>query len=361
MKKVWIVAAGTGGHIIPGLTVAAELKEKTGNLECVFFGSRGRLEEKLVPEAGFELRFLLVGRWKGRGIFGRIATLALLCVSFFQCLLALRFGRPRFCISVGGYVSVPVVLAARVARVPVFLIEPNIKSGLANRILSRFATYAQCPPGADAVKKFFCKTSDAGTPIRNTIKPVVLRDRVRRVTFLGGSQGAWSISQAALQYSRSYGQEVEVFLQCGAANFQKLQILVGSKGSPSFPERFQVQAFVDDMARLLSDSDLVVARAGAMTVAELAQASIPTIFVPYPFAADDHQRVNARLLLQDQAVRLVDEDPAESFVARLVKEIEDLRVGVNHLDVRRQLATQFSRWARPNATRAFVERLQSDL
>ena len=349
--KVWIVAAGTGGHIFPGLSLAKTLLERDSSLQIEFFGTEDRLEARLVPEHGFKLRFLTAGRWKGRGALGKIAGLISLVGGYFQALtMILKEGRPRFLMSVGGYVSLPMALACGTCGVPVFLLEPNIRAGLANRVVSRWARFAFCSPGSDAMQVFSCETADLGSPLRNEITATVIRPQVEKLLVLGGSQGAKLLNEVVLQSYKKLGLKdkgIVLKIQSGEAHLGAAE---DTKRELGLGPEVELVSFIKDIPLVLKNTDVVVARAGAMTVAELAAAGMPTVFVPFPFAADDHQRKNAELLSQDGAAWCVDQRDS-SFVNKF----EDSLMKIcsrdsSSFELRNAVSSRFQRWARPHAS-----------
>ncbi len=344
----WIVAAGTGGHIFPGLTLADELKTLDANADFLFFGTQDRLEAKLIPAHGYRISFLTAGRWKGLGLLGRLAGIFYIFLGFFQVFKKLLKSRPSCLISVGGYVSVPTALACKIFGVPLFIVEPNIRAGLANRILSRAARVAFCAPGADALKLFRCPTRDLGNPVRRDFKVVSIRDEVRKILVLGGSQGALALcrgSLEALKILKADGFTGSLTLQCGEKNFEQ---------STLWQKEFEVDdsstiaPFINKVSEALLEHDLVVARAGAMTIAELSIAGLPTVFVPFPFAADDHQRVNAKILENAGGALLVDEQQ-KNFSTELAKALAVCCLDKENLAQRQALSQKLLKWGRPFA------------
>jgi UDP-N-acetylglucosamine--N-acetylmuramyl-(pentapeptide) pyrophosphoryl-undecaprenol N-acetylglucosamine transferase len=359
-KKIWIVAAGTGGHIFPGLSLAKTLLEKEPSLQIEFFGTEDRLEARLVPEHGYKLRFLTAGRWKGRGALGKLAGLFALVGGYFQALsMILKEGRPRFLMSVGGYVSLPMALACGTLGVPVFLLEPNIRAGLANRIVSRWARYAFCSPGSDAQGIFSCETADLGSPLRNEIGATKIRPQVVNLLVLGGSQGAKLLNEVVLQTYKKLALKdkgIRLKIQSGEAHLKAAE---EAKRELGLGEEAQLVSFIKDIPGILRETDIVVARAGAMTVAELSAAGMPTVFVPFPFAADDHQRKNAELLAQDGAAWCIDQRDTD-----FLKKFEDALAKLCSSDpasfeLRSSVSARFQRWARPRASDDIASRVLS--
>lgn len=347
--RVWFVAAGTGGHIFPGLSLAREIRKRFPRSDILFFGTRDRLEATLVPKAGFPLHTLTAAPWKGAGVAGRVAALMSLAAGFFQTLGVVMKGRPDVLVSVGGYVSVPVVVACRLFGVPVILLEPNIRTGLSNRWLSRWARRAFCAPGSDAMDRLQCPVEDAGNPVRDDLKVVEIRPAVRRVLVLGGSQGALSVCRAALDAAKELEfakNGIELVVQSGEKNLLKAKAWQKELG---LEKTSRIVPFIDDVPAALVTADVIVARAGALTISELAVAGLPTIFIPYPHAADDHQRANARLLAGEGAALMVDErDP--DFTLKFLEGLRSLCVSGDSEARRHSLSVEFRKQGRPQAT-----------
>lgn len=359
-KLYWIVAAGTGGHIFPGLSVADEIKKREPESEFLFFGTRERLEAKLVPQHGYPIFFLNAKQWKGRGPLSRALALLSLLRGIFQVWGQILAKRPRCLISVGGYVSVPTALACRFFGVPLFLIEPNIRAGLANRLLSRVARAAFCPPGADAMQLFKCPTFDAGNPVRGEIKIQGSSAEVKKILVLGGSQGALALCDVAVPLMKKLAvvnPQVVMTLQTGEKNLAATQAKVQAA---KLDKTLHVVPFIASVAQAFEAHQIVIARAGAMTLAELSIAALPTILVPFPFAADDHQRFNARLLEKDAAVLLVDEKEPD-FAANLEKKLLSLLEGAEGRSRRSELSKNFQKWARPRAGVDIVDKILKKL
>lgn len=353
---VWIVAAGTGGHIFPGLNVAKELAQKFPKMSFLFFGDSQRLESKIIPAAGHRIFFLFSGKWKGSGIFARLAALCAVFVGALQALLQSFKKKPALLLSVGGYVSVPVAIACLLRGVPFFILEPNIRAGMANRFLSRFAKACFTTPGSDSAEKMKCVTHDYGNPVRKDLLEVEIRPHLKKILVLGGSQGALSLCRWSLElmsFPEFSDGNFELFLQCGDKNYAQAQSMQKEFDVETWTK---IQPFINDIPKYLAQHDLVIARAGAMTVAELALAGVPTIFVPYPHAADNHQAVNAKILVEAAAVEMVEE--SEAGVLNVLKEkILKLSKGEEGYRLRKSLSTEFKKWARTDSAKQIVEKM----
>lgn len=308
----WVVAGGgTGGHVTPALALAERIRAR-GDDVLVMGGSLG-LESQLVPEAGFELVTLPARQIMGRGTLARLAAAPLLLGA---CAAAWRvLGRrcTQVVVSVGGYASVPAVVAAALRRLPIALVEPNAVPGRANRAAARFA--ARVFTGFDAgavalgggaqvtgipLRRSLIDTFSEGAPRRTPVPPFHL-------LIFGGSQGARQINEAMIAIApRLDPERIEIFHQSGPADRERVAEAYAAHGV-----RAEVVAFESDMPRRYRWADLALCRSGALAVAELALAGLASLLVPYPYAADDHQRANARALAEAGAARLLDARPLE--------------------------------------------------
>lgn len=288
-----IMAGGTGGHIMPGLAVAHEMKARGWNV--LWMGHPERMEGRLVPPQGFELVPLRFSGLRGKGLLALLKlpfTLARACLQARRHLARIR---PDVVLGMGGYVAVPGGIMAALGRVPVVIHEQNAVAGTANRWLAKLASkvlvgFPGALPGAVMV----------GNPVRQALAQVApaaeryaARQGPLRLLVVGGSLGAAALNQAVPQALAQLRNE-ERPLVTHQAGEQHLAALRASY------EKVGVQAvchaFIDDMAAALSDADVVICRAGAMTVAEVAAVGVAALFVPLPHAIDDHQTANARYL-----------------------------------------------------------------
>lgn len=313
---ILIAAGGTGGHVYPALAVARRLRARGIRVE--WLGTQRGLENRLVPEEGIPLHALSISGLRGKGVVRLLLAPAVLLVALARSIAVIRRVRARLVLGMGGYAAGPGGIAAWLMRIPLLIHEQNAVPGMTNRILSRFANRVieafpeSFPIGVDAVH--------AGNPVRDEISgisppDVRMADRrgPLRVLVLGGSQGAKALNEIlpeALAGLTAAGS-VELRHQTGSAHLEATRDAYAAAGVPVNPV-----AFIEDMAEAYAWADLVVCRAGAMTVFELAAAGVAAILVPFPFAVDDHQTGNARYLSNAGAAILVNQSDLSAKLLR---------------------------------------------
>ena len=311
---VLILAGGTGGHIFPGLAVAQALRAH--DVPVVWLGSAGGMETRLVPQAGISIETISVSGLRGKGVATLLKAPFLLVRSIWQALAVLRRLQPRAVLSFGGFAAGPGGLGAWLLGRPLLVHEQNRAPGLTNRVLARFARRVLCGfpgafPGRDA--------ETVGNPVRPEIAAVAApgarfagRSGPVRLLVLGGSQGANSlnVSLPKMLARLPEAQRPSVRHQCGERHAQKCRDVYAGAGVSA-----SVEPFIADMAEAYGWADLVVCRAGALTLAELCAAGVGAVLVPFPNAVDDHQTRNAESLVERGAARLVPE--GEGFEDRL--------------------------------------------
>lgn len=322
IMRVIIAAGGTGGHIFPGVAMAREFKRRDPATEILFVGTARGLESKIVPREGFDLQLIKVGALKGVSLFERTKSTFGLPVSTAAALRILRRFKPDVVIGVGGYSSGPTLLMAALLRIPTMIVEPNAMPGFTNRVLSRFVDAAALS-FEDARKYFRRRVVVTGNPVRLDFAtlPRKTRDSKLRVLIFGGSQGARAINEAmtgALTLLASRRDRLEITHQTGERDFEKVRNAYIEAG---FDDAV-VQAFIHDMANQFASADVLICRSGATTAAEVAAAGKAAIFVPFPFATDDHQRKNAEAFVNAGAGRMILQ--MDLTPARLAGELERL-------------------------------------
>ncbi|MBB6142556.1 UDP-N-acetylglucosamine--N-acetylmuramyl-(pentapeptide) pyrophosphoryl-undecaprenol N-acetylglucosamine transferase [Silvibacterium bohemicum] len=303
--KIIIAGGGTGGHIIPALAIADELKAAYG-AEMLFVGTPRGLESRLVPQAGYPLKLIEVGQLNHVSLLTRMRTLLDLPLSLLRCRTLLRDFAPNAVVGVGGYASGPAMGAAILAGIPMLAFEPNAFPGLANRLVGKRVSAAAVnfAPAAN----YFRNAEITGIPVRKDFFALQPRpaDAPPHLLVFGGSQGARALNTFMPKIARHLLEAVPgltILHQAGARNAETT--LAAYQASEADPARWQVHAFLDDMPRRFEAADLVLARGGASTVAELAAAGKPSLLIPFPQAADDHQRKNAEVLVQANAAAML--------------------------------------------------------
>lgn len=296
--RVLIAAGGTGGHIYPGIAVAREILRRDPESQVRFVGTARGLESKLVPQAGFELSLIDSTGLKNVGTIARLRGLLVLPKSFLGARRLLKAFRPDVVIGAGGYVSGPVVLSAALLGLPNMVMESNALPGWTNRVLARFVDKAAVSFDV-ALPYFRGKAVVTGNPVRREFFEIGARERERgklSVLVFGGSQGARAINEAmiaALPSLASIKDALRITHQTGEADFARVSAGYAEGG---WAERATVMKYIDNMVAAFAAADLVICRAGATTTAELIAAGKASVMVPFPLAADDHQRKNAEAL-----------------------------------------------------------------
>jgi UDP-N-acetylglucosamine--N-acetylmuramyl-(pentapeptide) pyrophosphoryl-undecaprenol N-acetylglucosamine transferase len=300
-----IVAGKTGGHIYPGIALAREIRARRPESPIVFIGTRDGLEGRLVPEAGFPLETVTASGFAGVGIAARLASLAKLPVGFFEARSIVARHRARGVVGMGGYVTVPVLAAARSLSIPTVVHDSNALPGIATKFANRFATKTALGLAA-ASSRLKKPGTVTGTPVREEffrIPALSPSARTRRLLVFGGSQGSIVLNRAMAQAVRHLAAEdLEVIHQTGEKHFASVQAAYGE-----VPVRWRLLPFLPRLFEELSWADLVLSRSGAMTLAELAAGGRPAVLVPFGSATHGHQRENAAALVEAGAARMIEE------------------------------------------------------
>jgi UDP-N-acetylglucosamine--N-acetylmuramyl-(pentapeptide) pyrophosphoryl-undecaprenol N-acetylglucosamine transferase len=327
--RVLIAGGGTGGHVIPALAIARELKSRFG-AEVMFVGTARGIENRLVPKAGFALMLIKVGALKNVSLLTRLRTMVGLPLAILEARKVIHVFAPDVVVGVGGYASGPAMAAAVLGRIPTLAFEPNLVPGFANRVVGRRVTAAAVH--FEETKKFFRNAQVVGVPVRAEFFQSAGKSRAKNPTaptllVFGGSQGAHAINQAVTGAAPEVLRQIpalHIIHQTGERDYNDVQAAYASAGIAA-----DVSAFIDDMPRAFAQADLLVCRSGASTVAEIAAAGKPAVFVPFPQAADDHQRRNAEAIVAGGAAVLIAQ--AELTPERLAKTLTDLLQDPKHL------------------------------
>jgi UDP-N-acetylglucosamine--N-acetylmuramyl-(pentapeptide) pyrophosphoryl-undecaprenol N-acetylglucosamine transferase len=345
-----LTGGGTGGHVFPALAVAEVLRARGHKL--LFVGTETGMESRLVPEAGYEIEFIRSSGLNRVGFTQKMQTALQMPGSVWAAKRLLSRFRPHAVFSMGGYVAGPVMAAAVLARVPLIIMEPNAIPGFANRKIAKHVYRALL--GFESTRHWFPqeRAEVTGLPVRPAFFAVQPKNGGQfTVLITGGSRGARTLNRASKEswpLFRHAGTPVRIVHQSGATEHEALAREFKNAGVEG-----EVVPFIGNMADAFSQADLVVGRSGAGGVNEIAAAGMASLLVPFPFAADDHQKKNAETLVGAGAARMILD--GELSGARLFREIEQLRECPEEL---RRMKTQVRQFARPGAAERAAEILE---
>ena len=300
-----IAGGGTGGHVIPALAIAYQLKKQFA-AEILFIGTARGIETRLVPQAGFPLQLIQVGALKNVSLMTRAKTMFDLPRAIAASSRMLSEFDPEVVIGVGGYASGPAMIAAIRRGLPTLAFEPNVVPGFANRMIARWVSAAAVH--FEETCQYFPNCKVTGVPVREAFFSIPQKaENTPTLLVFGGSQGARAINQAittpeSLAGLREKVPGIHIIHQTGQHDYDQVLAAYQQSGISG-----EVHKFIDDMPRTFARADLLVCRSGASTVAEITAAGKPAIFVPFPAAADDHQNVNARALERVGAAVVVEQ------------------------------------------------------
>jgi UDP-N-acetylglucosamine--N-acetylmuramyl-(pentapeptide) pyrophosphoryl-undecaprenol N-acetylglucosamine transferase len=348
-----LAGGGTGGHVIPAIAIAQEL-QKDYSAEVLFIGTARGIENRLVPAAGFPLRLIQVGALNKVSFKTRLKTSVDLPRAVLHSRRILSEFRPDVVIGVGGYASGPAMLAAILKRIPTLAFEPNYVPGFANRRVARFVSAAAVH--FEETAKYFRNATVTGVPVRQAFFEINKSSGNSAPTLLvfGGSQGAHAINQVVIEAASALQARVpgiQIVHQTGERDYNDAQAAYASLGASAEAHRF-----IDDMPGFFARADLILCRSGASTVAELTAAGKPAVLVPFPRAADDHQKRNAEALERAGAAVMLEESKlnGDSLVATVsallvdrdrLKKMHDAARKLSHPNAARDIAVMAAKLA----------------
>ncbi len=320
-KRIVIMAGGTGGHVFPALAVAEYFLAKDWRVSWV--GTKKGMESNIVPAHGIEIDWLSVQGLRGKGLGAKINNALLLLKAFWQVVIILRKRKPDVVLGMGGYVAGPGGLMAWIMRIPLIIHEQNRVPGTTNRLLVNKANKVlEAFPGSfDSSKKAIF----TGNPLRKEFVDLVEKDywqesfeRTFRILVLGGSQGARVLNEV-IPTAVANMENVEIKHQTGSASFESV-----AKKYTEMSIKTEVIKFIEDMTAVYQWADMIICRAGAMTVSEVAAIGLPAILIPLPQAIDDHQTVNASYLVDAGAgIMLAQKDLNKESLVKAIVEIQN--------------------------------------
>ena len=319
-RPILVMAGGTGGHVYPALAVAHALRDKSRDV--VWLGTHRGIEARIVPAAGIPMEWVAVSGLRGKGIATLLLAPFKLAYALTQSLLVMLRHRPAAVLGMGGFVSGPGGVAAWLTRRPLIIHEQNAVAGMTNRLLARLARVVlQAFPGSFIPSR---NAETVGNPVRRDIAAIEApeqrlagRSGPVRLLVLGGSQGALALNEAVPAALALLPDEMRptVRHQAGERTLERARAAYRKHGIDA-----DLHAFIEDMAEAYAWADMVICRAGALTVAELTAAGLPAIFVPFPAAVDDHQTANAQSLADAGAATIVQQaDMTDASLADLLR------------------------------------------
>jgi len=324
-KKIIIAGGGTGGHIFPAIAIANALKQQEPSIEILFIGAKGKMEMEKVPEAGYTIKGLDIAGFNRSSLIKNIGLPFKLVKSFIQVRQIFRSFQPDAVIGVGGYSSFPVLRYAQSRGIITFIHESNSLAGKTNGLLGKLAF--KIFTASDNMQKFFPqdKIMVTGNPVRKEIANInverdeaiqsfLLRKQKKTVLVIGGSLGAKSINDAvALHIDEFEKNGLQLIWSIGKATANQYLPLVQNR------ENVWAGEFIREMYMAFAAADIVVSRSGAMSVSELSVVKKPVVFVPFPFASEDHQTANAMHLVSKQAALMIkDDEVKEKLIATVI-------------------------------------------
>ena len=318
-RSILIMAGGTGGHIMPGLAVADILRAQ--GWKVTWLGAPGSMEAELAPRHGYGMAWVRFSGVRGKGLLRKLALPFNLLIALWQSAAAIFRYRPDVVLGMGGYITFPGGLMAALLRRPLVIHEQNSIAGLSNKVLARIAQKVLSGFPDVLPKAIWC-----GNPVRGSIAGIsdpqtryAARSGKLNVLVVGGSLGAKALNEAVPQALALLPEDIRpnVIHQTGKQHFAAVQQLYRQAGVPA-----EIHAFLEDMAGSYADADVVICRAGALTIAELAASGVASILVPFPFAVDDHQTHNARFLSERGAAILLPQgELSAEKLAQLLREL----------------------------------------
>ena len=347
MKTILIMAGGTGGHIFPGLAVAEQMR--AAGWEVVWMGARGGMEERLVPKHGYRAAWIRAKAARGKGLMQKLLLPANLLYSFWESARHIRSLRPNVVLGLGGYVAFPGGMMASLWNRPLALHEQNAIPGLANKVLAQvsdkvMAGFPQALKNAEWT----------GNPVRAEIAAIASpetrfqgRQGPLRILVVGGSLGAQALNESVPKALALMSERPQVVHQAGEKHLDALRKHYAEAGVKG-----ELVAFIDDMARRYAEADLVICRAGAVTIAELSAGGMASILVPFPHAVDDHQTANGKFLADHGAALLIQQrDLTPQKLAETIQGLDRGRL----LDMARKARAL----GKPDAARVVAQRCMS--
>ncbi|SDE70830.1 undecaprenyldiphospho-muramoylpentapeptide beta-N-acetylglucosaminyltransferase [Riemerella columbipharyngis] len=364
--RVLVSGGGTGGHIFPAIAIAQEIRKRIPDAEFLFIGAEGKMEMEKVPQAGFEIKGLKIVGFNRSNLLANLKFPFLLLKSLFEAKKIIKQFNPDIAIGTGGFASGPALYIAEKMKIPVFVQEQNSFPGKTNIILSRkvnaiFTAYPNMEHFFKKTKTFFL-----GNPVRESIvkglkdsskakRALGLAPEKTTILSVGGSQGSRAINNAWLRTLPHIAENnYQLIWQTGKLDYKS--ITEQTKNTVEQSEgKIQIREFISDMALAYSAADIIVSRAGAIAISELAAAQKPVLLVPFPNAAEDHQTKNALSLVQENAAKMIKDSELETGFWKALDEI------CKDEALRNDMAENIKLFAKPTATQDIVDEILTQM
>ncbi len=359
IKRAIISGGGTGGHIFPAIAIANELKAQFPEIEILFVGAEGRMEMEKVPQAGYLIKALPIAGFQRKNVLANISLPMKIILSLMKARAIIKEFKPDVVIGVGGYASGPTLKMANMMNIPTVIQEQNSYPGKTNKLLAKKA--AVICVAYDGLERFFPKEKIVltGNPVRQNMVEIEgkraqalthfgLSDNKKTVLVIGGSLGARTLNETMDAHIESLSQAgLQVIWQCG--KFYADQLF--HKWDGKLPEGVWLNPFIFDMDYAYAAADIIISRAGAISVSELCLVGKPTVLVPSPHVAEDHQTKNAMNLVDKKACILVKDHEAVNELPNVVMNT------INNLELCEELSSNIRSLALPNASKTIVEQI----
>lgn len=355
--KAILSGGGTGGHLFPALAVANSLKERHDQADLLFVGAKGKMEMEKVPKAGYPIKGLWISGYQRGQLFSNLLLPFKIVSALFRSWLILKKFRPQVAIGTGGYASAPLLYVAAKMGIPTLIQEQNFFPGITNKFLGKYVDRV-CVVYENMEQYFPAhKMVVTGNPVRSDLNQVSQSVNEARKAFnlnpdqptilvTGGSLGARSLNEGMLNAANALKHKgIQAIWQTGQLYHEEMT----SRLDDAYKVGLQLQPFIEDMALAYKAADLVVCRAGAITLAELALLGKPAILVPSPNVAEDHQTKNALALVEQDAAKMLQDQELESHLSRTIVDL------VDHPETLEKLSANVKQFARPKATTSIVE------
>jgi UDP-N-acetylglucosamine--N-acetylmuramyl-(pentapeptide) pyrophosphoryl-undecaprenol N-acetylglucosamine transferase len=355
--RIAVAGGGTGGHLFPGIAIAQEFMTRNVHNEIIFVSTGNPLEQRILSNMNFKLARITVEGIKGRGLWNQLRALFKLPKGIFDALRILRRFKPDLIVGLGSYSAGPVVLAGRLLGVNVALHEQNLLPGITNRLLARLADIIFISFEESKLQFKYRNVQFSGNPVRHDFLPDSRQSKTDEgadsarspftILIVGGSQGAHRINETVAEALNRLDRKDGFYFihQTGKADEDMVKAAYDRQGVPAM-----VQPFFDNMAELYRKADLIICRAGATTVAEITALGKASIFIPFPYAADDHQALNARSLSKSGAAEMILEKELSAKVL-----VEKILHYVEHPEALAEMAQKARAFGNPDAAADIVD------